>query len=77
MEYPLQILTALLPCSVQVTQTVTLLALVLGIPADGRVLPEHGSKQIVLCMLDERMFVLYMRNFSQDHTDSYFNDLCV
>lgn len=75
-EYPLQILTELVLYCEQVTSNSNTSSMVLRLPADGRVLPKHGSKQVVLCMLDVHMLVLYMRNLPQDRTDSYLNDLC-
>jgi len=76
MEHPLQILTELVLYSEQVTSNSNTSSMVLRLPADGRVSLKHGSKQIVLCMLDVHMLVLYMRNLPQNCTDSYLNDLC-
>jgi len=68
MEYPLQILTELVLYSEQVTSNSNTSGMVLRLPADGRVLPKHGSKQTVLCILDVHML-------PQDRTESYLNDL--
>jgi len=76
MEYPLEILTELVLCNEQVTSNSNISSMVLRLHADGWVPPEHGTKQIVLCILDVHMFVLYMRNLPQDRTDLYLNDLC-
>jgi len=69
-------LTEFVLYSEHVTSNSNTSGMVLRLLADGRVLPKHGSKQGVFCILDVHMLVLYMKNLPQDYTDSYLNDLC-